>query len=206
MEDFGRFEKVMWVENETSNKKGRLSLARRSQARGIVVGWGVDRWKRQHRKIMPLSPYVEEPLNSKVIKSFVPELTSRNCFSCFGIPLFYVYMLCTFYVRFTHIRIWLWYTSTRVRSILKVKHLFLWLNSQKSMLKRPSRCIKERDEKPNKGMRMSSHQKNEWVRHKGIEKRLLYRFIIDDSTLLCPILKWRKRERAFLSRWRNISC
>ena len=38
-------------------------------------------------------PYVEKPVNSKVIKSFVPELRSRKCFSCFGIPIFYVYML-----------------------------------------------------------------------------------------------------------------
>ena len=40
-----------------------------------------------------LFPYVEKPFNSKVIKSFVPELKSRKCFSCFGIPIFYVYML-----------------------------------------------------------------------------------------------------------------
>ena len=40
-----------------------------------------------------LSPYVEKPFNSKVIKSFIPELRSRKCFSCFGIPMFYVYML-----------------------------------------------------------------------------------------------------------------
>ena len=53
------------------------------------VGGGV-RWKSQHRKIVPLSlsPYVEKSLNSKVIKSFVPELRSRKCFSCFGIPMF----------------------------------------------------------------------------------------------------------------------
>ena len=37
-------------------------------------------------------PYVEEPLNSKVIKSFVPELRSRKCFSCFEIPMFHVYI------------------------------------------------------------------------------------------------------------------
>ena len=41
----------------------------------------VERWY--------LSPYVEKPLNSKVIKSFVPELRSRKCFSCFGIPVLY---------------------------------------------------------------------------------------------------------------------
>ena len=49
-----------------------------------------------------LSPYVEKPLNSKVIKSVVPGLRSRKCFSCFGIPMFYVYMLWTFYERFTY--------------------------------------------------------------------------------------------------------
>ena len=55
----------------------------------------IDRWY--------LSLYVGKPLNSKVIKSSVPELRSRKCFSCFGIPMFYdVYMLYTFYVRFTY--------------------------------------------------------------------------------------------------------
>ena len=59
-------------------------------------------WKCQYRKNVYLSPYVEEPLNSKVIISFVPELRSRKCFSCFGILMFYVYMfmniLCTFHI------------------------------------------------------------------------------------------------------------
>ena len=42
---------------------------------------------------MYLSPYVEKPLNSKVMKSFVPELRSRKCFLCFGIPIYiYIYM------------------------------------------------------------------------------------------------------------------
>ena len=52
-----------------------------------------SRWKSQNRKNVYLSPYVEEPLNSKVIKSFVPELRSRKCFSYFGIPMFYVYVI-----------------------------------------------------------------------------------------------------------------
>ena len=64
------------------------------------VFWG--RWKSQNRKNVYLSPYVEKSLNSKVIKIFVPELRSRKCFSCFGIPMFYVYMLWTFYVHFTY--------------------------------------------------------------------------------------------------------
>ena len=90
---------VSWVLR--SEEEGWLSLARSGIVAGAtrVVG---GRWKSQHRKIVPLSPYVEEPLNSKVIKSFLPELRSRKCFSCFGIPMFYVYMLWTFYVHFTY--------------------------------------------------------------------------------------------------------
>ena len=58
---------------------------------------------------MPLSPYVEEPLNSKVIKSFVPEQRSRKCFSCFEIPMFYLYGH-SMYV--SHIAIsWLWFNE-----------------------------------------------------------------------------------------------
>ena len=82
------------------------------------------RWKIQNRKNVYLSPYVEEPLNSKVIKSFVPELRSRKCFSCFEIPMYYVYMWRTFYVRFTPICIWLWYVCNGY-SILKNRIWFL---------------------------------------------------------------------------------
>ena len=46
-------------------------------------------------------------LNSKVNKSFVPELRSRKCFSCFGIPILFIYELWTFYVYFTYPYIWL---------------------------------------------------------------------------------------------------
>ena len=49
---------------------------------------------------MPLSPYVKEPLSSKVIKSFVPELRSRYVF--FAFREYYVLSLWTFDVRFTH--------------------------------------------------------------------------------------------------------
>ena len=65
---------------------------------------------------MCLSPYVEEPLNSKVIKRFVPELRSRKCFSCFEIPMFYVYMLWTSHVHFAYSCIWLWYTTLTLHS------------------------------------------------------------------------------------------
>ena len=49
-----------------------------------------------------ISPYLKKkPLNSMVIKSFVPELRSRKCFSYFGIPVIYLWVmniLCTFHV------------------------------------------------------------------------------------------------------------
>ena len=106
---FGGFWKSQLVElSPALGEDGWLSLSREGLATGAHVLAG-GRWKSQNRKNVYLSPYVEEPLNSKVIKSFVPELRSRKCFSCFEIPMFYVYMLWTFYVHFTYCRIWIWY-------------------------------------------------------------------------------------------------
>ena len=85
---------VSWV--LPSEEEGWLSLARRGLVAGAHVVWGS--WKSQ----VYLSPHVEKPLNSKVIKSFVPELRSRKCFSCFGIPMLSIYEIWTFYVHFTH--------------------------------------------------------------------------------------------------------
>ena len=104
---FGILKKVSWVENWTPNEKSWLSLARR----GL---WQVShemggRWKSQNRNNVYLSPYVEEPLNSKVIKGFVPEQRSRYVFfSNFEIHMFYLYGH-SMYV--SHIAIsWLWNT------------------------------------------------------------------------------------------------
>ena len=80
-----------WVElRPASGEDGWLSLAHGDLCGGCHTCLGC-RWKSQNRKIVPLSPYVEKPLNSKVIKSFVPELRSRKCFSCFEIPMLYIY-------------------------------------------------------------------------------------------------------------------
>ena len=57
-------------------------------------------WKSQNRMNVYLSPYVEEPLNSKVIKSFVPEQKIRQVFFVFRDS--YVLSKWTFDVRFTH--------------------------------------------------------------------------------------------------------
>ena len=95
------------VELRTRHQTGRVDF-RGSQrpdkfARyGRCTRWGEADGKARIERMCISLPYVEEPLNSKVIKSFVSELRSRKCFSCFGIPMFYVYMLWTFYVRFTY--------------------------------------------------------------------------------------------------------
>ena len=113
------------------------------------------RWKSQNRKIVPLSPYVEKPLISKVIKR------SRKCFSCFEIPMFYVIYIWTLYVHFTHIRIWVCYTETcvqsQVESYQRLKKWYLmplcltlsiirygsrvkWSNQEKGVAPSPTPC------------------------------------------------------------------
>ena len=61
-----------------------------AEARPVAL-WRVRMWFGADGKVSVerwyLSPYVEKPLNSKVIKSFIPELRSRKCFLCFGIPM-----------------------------------------------------------------------------------------------------------------------
>ena len=92
-----------------SGEDGWLSLARGGLGQ-VSHGMGGGRWKSQNRKNVYLNPYVEEPLNPKVIKSFVPQLRSRKCFFVFrdSYVLCYIYIW-TLYVHFTHSRIWLWY-------------------------------------------------------------------------------------------------
>ena len=101
-DDFGRFWKSQFVELRLdTGRDGWLSLAHGGLGQ-VSHEMGGGRWKGRNRKIVPLSPYVEKPLYSRVIKSFVPELRSRKCFSCFEIPMFCVLSLWTFDVRFTH--------------------------------------------------------------------------------------------------------
>ena len=92
-----------------SEEEGWLSLARQGLVAGAtrVVGAngkvGLERWY--------LSPYVEKPLNLEVIKTFVPELRSCKCFSCFGIPMFYIYMSYEHYMYVSHIHVWVCYST-----------------------------------------------------------------------------------------------
>ena len=94
---------VSWVESCLRRRRLTFACSRRPWAGVARDAGGRGRWKSQNRKNVYLSPYIEEPLNSKVIKSFVPELRSRKCFSCFEIPMFYVYIyIWTFYVHFAY--------------------------------------------------------------------------------------------------------
>ena len=102
---FWGFWKSQLVELRTRHRTRRVDFlgSQRSDefARyGRRTRWGADEKASIERLCISL-PYVET-FNSKVIKGFVPELRSRKYFSCFGIPMFYVYMLWTFYVRFTY--------------------------------------------------------------------------------------------------------
>ena len=71
---------------------------------GLAVGAarGLRQMENQHRKIVYLPLYVEKPFNSKVIKSFVPELRSHKCFFVFRdsyvIYIWVMNILCTFHV------------------------------------------------------------------------------------------------------------
>ena len=91
-------------ELKTRHRTRRVDFRLLAEALGRCrTRWG-GRWKNVY-----LSSNVKEPLNSKVIKSFVPEWRSRKCFSCFEMPIFYVIYIWTLYVHFKHSHIWLWY-------------------------------------------------------------------------------------------------
>ena len=115
MEDFGNLKKVSRV--EIRHQTRRVDFRLLAEALGRCRTRWRGRWKSLNWKTVPLSPYVEKSLNSKVIKSFVPELRSRKCFSCFEIPMFYVYIN-EHYMSIYHIRIWLWYIYTTHKYIV----------------------------------------------------------------------------------------
>ena len=100
--EFGGFWKSQL--SSASGEDGWLSFACWSQASGLVAGAtrveGAD-GKIIIERLWISLPYVET-FNSKVIKGFVPELRSRKCFSCFEIPMSYIYVLWTFYVHFVY--------------------------------------------------------------------------------------------------------
>ena len=100
-----------WFWEILKKSVSRVETRHRTRRLAFVCSWrplcrvphvltGGGRWKSQNRKIVPLSLYVEEPLNSKIIKGFVPELRSRYVFFVFrdSYVLCYIFMdiWCTF--------------------------------------------------------------------------------------------------------------
>ena len=119
----GDFEKVSswsWVLPREKTVGLRLFTEAKPQALGRCrTRWGGGRWKSQYRKNVYLSPYVEEPLNSKVIKSSYLNWEVITRFSNFEIPMFYLYGH-SMYV--SHIAIsWLWYSSSNATNNLTSK-------------------------------------------------------------------------------------
>ena len=73
--DLGNLKKVSRVETRLRTRRVDFRLLTEAFGR-CCTRRGTDE-KNQNRKIVPLSLYVEKPLNSKEIKSFVSELRSR---------------------------------------------------------------------------------------------------------------------------------
>ena len=72
-----------------------------------------------------LSPYVENTLNSKVIKTFVAELRSRKCLLCFGIPMLYMCVMDIMNVLHTGMN-------------MSISRIHVWLRYTRSTQERPS--------------------------------------------------------------------
>ena len=130
-EDFGDFEEISELRNAVGRRRVTFASLQWPFG-GCHTCWGVGRWKSQTRMNMYLSPYVEEPLNSKVIKSFLPKLRSGKCFSCFGIPMFYVYMLWTLYVHL-NIHVWLYYMKLKWQQIFSANYNSLLYSSRSQL-------------------------------------------------------------------------
>ena len=75
-----------------SEEDGWLSELTKALRR-VRTWFGVDAKVSIERLYLP--PYAEKTFNSKVIKSFVPELRSRKCFLYFGIPMLSICALWT---------------------------------------------------------------------------------------------------------------
>ena len=130
-EDLGDFEESQWGESCRPKKKGDFRLLAEALWR-VCTWWGGENGKVSIERMCISLLMSKNLLNSKVIKSFVPELRSRKCFSCFEIPMFYVYMLWTFYVRFAYPRImgilhlhWLKYHRTKSNQTNQTKSKFI---------------------------------------------------------------------------------
>ena len=125
----GDLKKVSWVLQ--SEEEGWLSLARSGLVEGAARdGGGADGKVIIERFCISL-PYVKT-FNSKVIKSFVTELRSRECFSCFGIPTLSMYVRYGHYEHFANR--YEYVLCIYVMNILCTFHIFISGNVTKLLL------------------------------------------------------------------------
>ena len=109
---------VVWRKKVDFHFLAEARLVALWQVPHVFGGWGAD--GKASIEGLCLSSYVEEPLNSKVIKSYVPELRSRECFSCFEIPMFYVYIYYEHFMYVSHISVsWVWHRSILIHAFPK---------------------------------------------------------------------------------------
>ena len=89
------------VELSSNVRRRRLTFGARGGLTAGVAHRG-GRWKSRHRKIVPLSFFCRKSSNSKVIKSFVPELRSRQVLFVFRdsyvIYIWVMNILCKFHI------------------------------------------------------------------------------------------------------------
>ena len=153
-EDFGRFWKSHLVEmRPASREDGWFSLARGDLCGGCHMccgGW----WKSQNRKIVPLSPYVEEPLNSKVIKSFIPEQRSRQVFFVYRDSHLVCYICNERPMYISHIRLYGYGTIILIIIIIRRRMLVHIKDSIDVSIQRQHRKVRRQTD--------YSHQKQNW--------------------------------------------
>ena len=114
-----RFEKSHWVEIETWARTDEfVRYGRRTcWGEGADGKVSIERWY--------LSTYVEKPLNSKVIKSFVPELRSRKCFFVFR-DSYIIYVRYGNYERFTYRYEYVYFTYSCMAMLHDEQYIFIF--------------------------------------------------------------------------------
>ena len=107
------------VDFRVSPKPGQLPCGGCHTWFGVDGKVSIERWY--------LSPYIEKPFNSKVIKCFVPELRSRKCFCVSGFLCniwTFMNIICTFHIFMDG--------SVTIRNILKANNTYT--NDKKPLL------------------------------------------------------------------------
>ena len=123
-EDFGDLRKV---KVEFLPRKKTIDF--RSSPRpcgGCCTWWWAD-GKVVIERLCLSFPYVEKLFNSKVIKSFVPELRSRQVFFCVSGFLCYLYMSNEHSMYISHIYVWLCNTNSLHLDSHYLSYLWLYL-------------------------------------------------------------------------------